>query len=219
MSAIIPRATVDQIVAQRNKALALYEDAWDKLETAYEACQEANRAARISAAGAGFDGYNRHVSADDRGQFMDILKLPKRETFLADVRRITDTDVWSHIIRTTELERLMDKQAKDQQKDHVANQMFQTAVHEHRPQHTPGLYVRKAQGVARGERAIADVLELGAPGVPHGVVRVHGVDHEIRMQRGKEFRIRFDQRHFPFWPLRLHQRQALHVVMAISVIA
>lgn len=114
MSAIIPRATVDQIVAQRNKALALYENAWGKLETAYEACQEANRAARISAAGAGFDGYNRHVSADDRGQFMDILKLPKRETFLADVRRITDTDVWSHIIRTTELERLMDKQAKDQ---------------------------------------------------------------------------------------------------------
>ena len=89
-------------------------------------------------------------------------------------------------------ERAFNQQAEHQQENHVANQMFHTAVHEHCPQHAPRFHVREAQGMARGERAAANAIELGAFGMPVGVVRVRRIDYAIGTQRGEKFLIRFD---------------------------
>lgn len=46
--------------------------------------------------------------------FLAGLPLPEREDFLATARKLTDTDVWAHLVEITDLGRLMDKKAKDQ---------------------------------------------------------------------------------------------------------
>ena len=80
---------------------------------------ELARDARIEAAKAGvlasrgLSRFNAH-SHDDRKNFLGTIEVPDHKDFMAAARRLTDTDVWSHLITITELERLMDKKAKDQ---------------------------------------------------------------------------------------------------------
>lgn len=110
-TALIPRATVSDIVAQRNRALTLYRLAHDALAAASAALVEAAKAAQQSAREV--SRFNFH-SADDRRKFLGHLDVPEREAFMTEARRLTDTDVWSHIVAITDLQRLMDKTAKDQ---------------------------------------------------------------------------------------------------------
>ncbi|MEQ9153497.1 MAG: hypothetical protein RLO06_18610 [Parvibaculum sp.] len=111
MNAIVPRATVAGIVAHRNRALELFGEAHDRLSAAASAITVARKA--LAAACAGRNSYNFSSEAA-RAAFLDGLKLPDRDDFLTTARRLTDTEVWSHIIEITDLERLMDRTAKDQ---------------------------------------------------------------------------------------------------------
>ncbi len=106
---LIPRATVEELVTRRNRALSLFGEAHAALSRAVEAIEEAGKASR--AASPGVNRYNRHL---DKAEFHTALELPARDTYVQTARRIVDTDVWSHIVQLTELERLMDKKAKDQ---------------------------------------------------------------------------------------------------------
>lgn len=116
MSDLVPRATVDTLVAQRNRALALYEQAHVALVGASEALQEAAKAKRE--AFPGVNGMNHHLH-EARQSFLASLDVPERDAFMADARRITDTDVWSHIVAITDLERLMDRKAKDEMRQQL----------------------------------------------------------------------------------------------------
>ena len=108
---LIPRATVESIVAHRNVALAKYAEVYRALTAAEEKVKEAQVAGR--AASPGLNSYNRHTD-HDREHFLFSLKVGDEDKFTANARRLTDIDVWSHIIQMTDLESIMDKEAKDE---------------------------------------------------------------------------------------------------------
>ncbi len=110
-TALMPRATVALLVARRNAALEAFGAAHTALTTAAEAVTEANK--QLAAATPGLNSYNQHLG-QEKAAFHKAAKLPSRDDYMATARRIIDTDVWSHIIAITDLERLMDKKAKDQ---------------------------------------------------------------------------------------------------------
>jgi predicted RNA methylase len=102
MTALIPRATVDEIEAHRARALALYGEAFEKLN-------EANRAAGSAAQSGAFGP----VLTPDRYQAHKAFNMGDREAFLEDTRKGIDRAVWGYLIRATNLERLMDRTARD----------------------------------------------------------------------------------------------------------
>lgn len=110
MSAVALRATVDSIVRQRNEALGLYDEAHRALMSASEAVRRAAGAA--SAAAPTVTSYN-HMNERAREHLLTPIKVPARDDYLASARAVTDKDVWAHIVAITDLERLMDKKAKD----------------------------------------------------------------------------------------------------------
>lgn len=110
-TALVPRTTVTALVAQRDAALAAYGTAYIALAAASDAVIQA--ANLLAAATPGINSYNQHLGEEKAG-FHKAIDLPSRDDYLATARRIIDTDVWSHIIAMTSLERLMDKKAKDQ---------------------------------------------------------------------------------------------------------
>jgi hypothetical protein len=109
---LIPRATVEQIVAHRDRALELYAAAFDKITEAAEALQ----AAHAEAAKATL-GHQSRWYTDDRvaeiKEFHEAVKLPRRDRFLRTARKLTDLRVWAWVVEYTDLRRLMDKEAKD----------------------------------------------------------------------------------------------------------
>ena len=116
-------------------------------------------------------------------------------------------------------ERAFNQQPEHQKKNHVADQMFHAAVHEHRPQHSPGLDVGKAQCMSGRKSAAANAIKLRTLGMPIGIVRVGRIDHAIGVQRGEKLFIGFDQRDFQFRPCHLHRIHSLLVFAAIRMIA
>ena len=111
MQELIPRATIEQVVGYRDKALELYAEAYVALEAADQAVKTAAKMA--AQAHPGVNGYNHHQD-DERKAFARAIQLPPRERYLRTARKLIDCDTWSWIVERTELERLMDKQAKDE---------------------------------------------------------------------------------------------------------
>ncbi len=109
---LIRRQTVVEICRQRDDALRTYGEAHDALVLA-EQCVNLAKATASYVAGSGRNSYNVH-SDDARRMFLRDLKVVERDEFMAEATRLTDIDVWSHIIEMTDLQRLMDKEAKDQ---------------------------------------------------------------------------------------------------------
>lgn len=106
----MPRATAEVIVRQRNAALALYETAHAALTTALDAASRAHAAARLIGAREG--RFTHHLHAD-KVKFMHVDEAQERDAYMAVARRIVDTEAWARVLEITDLERLMDKQAKD----------------------------------------------------------------------------------------------------------
>ncbi|WP_226576490.1 DUF4942 domain-containing protein [Acuticoccus sediminis] len=113
--AVIRRATVEEIVAQRNEALTLYGRAHD----AILAARDAIRAARTAGAAASPGVTSMNVAAEhERMSFLgdreQSITIPERDEYLTRARRITDANVWAHLVQVTNLDALMDREAKDQ---------------------------------------------------------------------------------------------------------
>jgi hypothetical protein len=110
--ALIPRATIEQIVAHRDRAIGLYGDAIDAIQRADAAIKAAQAEAELAAPGLGMDRF-----AYDRQQeieaFYSAVKLPNRAQYLRTARQLVDLNVWRWVIQYTDLGRLMDKEAKD----------------------------------------------------------------------------------------------------------
>lgn len=110
--ALMPRHTVEAIVALRNEALKKFEEAYGALSVAAIAQKEAN-AAWAKASSSIPDRYTVDARSEKQA-FIASIKMIERQDYLATARRMIDIDVWAHVIKLTELERLMDKEAKDQ---------------------------------------------------------------------------------------------------------
>ncbi len=117
MNAIMPRATIEQIVGFRDAALQLYAVAYDKLLEAEEAVAAAK--AMAGNASPGINGFNYSHEGEIK-RFDEAIKLPKRDEYLRTARKLMDINVWAYIIERTDLERLMDAQAKKQLRAQMA---------------------------------------------------------------------------------------------------
>lgn len=111
MSSLIPSATVDSIVAKRNATLAAYERAYEALADASDALRKA--AVQMHEISPGETSLSFHIERESR-DFIASLVVPERDGFLDTARRLVDANCWAHIIRITDLDRLMDKKAKDE---------------------------------------------------------------------------------------------------------
>lgn len=110
-SQLMRRATVEEIVAGRNRTLTRYDEAHAALLAASNAVGKARNSLTALLPGRE-TSYNMHMG-ETKGHFHASLKIPDLAEYMATARRIVDTETWSWIIEHTDLERLMDKQAKD----------------------------------------------------------------------------------------------------------
>jgi hypothetical protein len=108
----IPRATLEEMERNRERALDLYAAAFDTLEQA--------RSFASLAAISGSDGKQVAGQFDDEARnaiaphYGGAHVDERRARFLAAMTKQTDRAMWAHIIRATDLERLMDKTARDE---------------------------------------------------------------------------------------------------------
>lgn len=109
---LIPQATVEEIVARRNRAIDLYNEAYEAIVNADAKIKEAHAVAN-SAAPMSKDGRFTYHLEETRKRFYSAVALPDRAFYLSTAKRITDTAIWQHIITVTDLERVMDKKARD----------------------------------------------------------------------------------------------------------
>jgi hypothetical protein len=105
------RATISELCGRRDHALRQFGEAHAALVAASAAIDNAREA--WTAASPGITSYN-YATKDEAAAFMAGLKVPLRDDFMATARRLIDADVWAHIVKVSDLERLMDKRAKDQ---------------------------------------------------------------------------------------------------------
>ena len=103
-SALIPRATINEIEAHRNRSLALYGEAFDKLHEAVNAGRSATISAQVRSPFMAFDHHTRATFA----------RPDDREPFLTRARQDLDRGIWTHLLHATNLERLMDATAREQ---------------------------------------------------------------------------------------------------------
>lgn len=99
MNAVVPRATIDQIEAQRAICLSRYGDAFDLVA-------EAGRAASAAVPGAGV------YDLPHLGTRNDSFGSKDRDDFIEKVRRPLDRSIWAYLLQATSLDRLMDSAAK-----------------------------------------------------------------------------------------------------------
>lgn len=117
MNAIVPRNTVEEIVDFRNRALKLYDTAFTKIAEAGEAVKVAHDMARRSHPGI---EVGVHTQAEEIKAFFEAVKVPDMARYRRVARRITDINVWRWIIERTDLQRLMDVEAKKQLESQMA---------------------------------------------------------------------------------------------------
>lgn len=102
--ALIPRASIHELVAARQQAEALFGEAWDKLHEAYRMASAAAPSGTCDlpflAAGS---RYSRSGNPD----------IDTAEKFGAYVRDQLNRSTWRHVIKVTQLDQLMDRQERD----------------------------------------------------------------------------------------------------------
>jgi len=110
---VIPRATVRDMVARRQKAIDLFGRAYVALTAAAGALTEAKLAHAQIDQRAREDSY-MNLTREEERHFLKSLDLPASKEFTETARKVIDRRMWSVIVELTDLEKLMDKKAKDQ---------------------------------------------------------------------------------------------------------
>ena len=110
---VVPRATVRDMVRRRDATIELYAKAFVALNEAQQALKEAG--ASLSAIDTK-DGANRYAysTREEEKSFVASLTLPSRDVYAGLARKIVDRRAWASLVRMTDLESLMDTQAKDE---------------------------------------------------------------------------------------------------------
>ncbi len=117
MNMLMPRDTIEMIVANRDATVQLYQEAIDKIATADEALKKAG--AMWERTTPGNSARHFHDNSEELKAFYGALKMPDAERYMRTARRLIDISVWSHVVSVTELESLMDTEAKDQLRDQM----------------------------------------------------------------------------------------------------
>jgi hypothetical protein len=108
----IPRQTVEDIVRAHDEALVLYERAFDALEIAQEALSAAHERAHDADRGQ-FCVFGGESNVEEIQEFRNALRLPERARFMRTARKLLANGTWANIVRMTDLQRLMDSEAKE----------------------------------------------------------------------------------------------------------
>ena len=103
-------------MAYRNRALELYAEAWAAVEIADKATKAAHDMVARAAPG---QSYYAGRDCNEVAAFEKAVRLPERDQYLRVARRLTDMRVWQWIVEHTDLERLMDKEAKEKLRDQM----------------------------------------------------------------------------------------------------
>lgn len=141
----IPRASLVDIARWRDTALQRYAEAHAMMQQVNDVLTQADEARRRAA-----PLENTFlVSLGDRSSVFGAYRAATRDDFLASARRIVDADVWSHIIERTELERLMDKKAKDEFRQQLSKDPIEFTV-ENAIATLEGFLARSGEIFARG---------------------------------------------------------------------
>jgi hypothetical protein len=109
----VPRATVRDMCRRRQQALDLFARSFTALSAASDLLDKAKSVFASIDQRSREDRYT-HFSKEEEGHFLGGLKLPKLEDFTAAARKMIDRRMWAVLVEITDLERLMDKQAKDE---------------------------------------------------------------------------------------------------------
>jgi uncharacterized protein DUF4942 len=121
-SNIVPRATVRDMVKRRALALAAFGELHAAMEVANAAFDKASAAHRAIDQRAREDSY-MNLTRNEERHFLKRIDVPKVADFLTTARKVVDRRMWSVLIELTELERLMDKQAKDRMRQDLMDEV------------------------------------------------------------------------------------------------
>ncbi len=108
----IPRVTIEDIVRAHDEALALYEKAFGAMEIAETALQAAHARAH-DADGGQLCVFGGTSNADEIQEFQNALRLPERARYMRTARKLLANGTWANIVRMSDLQRLMDSEAKE----------------------------------------------------------------------------------------------------------
>lgn len=111
-SGIVPRATVRDMVRRRQAAL-------DAFLTAHKIMSEAAKAlpaawSAYQAIGPGKENAYTQMTKEEDQHFLHHIQIPELAAYQATARKVVDRRMWASLIEITDLEKLMDKQAKDE---------------------------------------------------------------------------------------------------------
>lgn len=116
---LVTRATIEAIVARRDRALELFGRAFDAIEAA-DAAVRAAHAEVAEACGGRTPASHLGGTAPEVEAFRHAVQLPDPEQYRRVARRLTDAQIWAALVERTEMDHLMDKQAKDQLRAQMA---------------------------------------------------------------------------------------------------
>lgn len=119
MTELIPYSLIADIVANRDRAVEEFDKAFDAIAAASE--QLGVAWSFVNAACIGTDAHLfDNERADELQKFTNAIDLPDADQYRRTARRLVDTKVWLAIVEKTELQILMDKQAKDELRTQMA---------------------------------------------------------------------------------------------------
>lgn len=112
MQELMTKATIEELVDYRNRAVAGYTDAFNEIMDADNALKEARKIWAL-ACGGNFGGYIGSDTQEVR-EFMGAVSLPDRDRYFRTAARLIDISCWRHVVERTNLTAMMDRQARDE---------------------------------------------------------------------------------------------------------
>jgi hypothetical protein len=133
-NSLIPRSTVEEIVSYRNRALELYEEAFSAIAAADGAIKRAHAMAERAAGDA-----NSHIGSGalEVKEFYKAVQLPDQMLYRHVAKRLTDLRVWSWVVQRTDLEKLMDAEAKEKLRRQMRYEPLPTRYNSDLRRHEP----------------------------------------------------------------------------------
>ncbi len=105
----VQRASIEQIEGYRRRALDLYAEAFDKMQEAGRMADKAAISGKLPNATYFRDNLERYLLPTGANATEE-----RRTRWLDGTRHTLDRAIWKHLLEATELEKLMDKQAREE---------------------------------------------------------------------------------------------------------
>lgn len=119
MTAIATRPDIEETVRIHDETLRLYEAAFEKIAEASKAVIEANRMAALISPRLDTNIY-AHAHHEEINRFHAVVSVIDRSEYLGVAQRLMKVKTWSYLMERTNLEMLMDREAKDKLRKQMA---------------------------------------------------------------------------------------------------